>query len=81
MVEGRSASARRTCASASRAQDERAHYAKACGDIEYHYPWGWDEVEGVANRTDYDLQARTRRAAARAWRTATRSRRSGSSPT
>ncbi len=36
--------------------DERAHYAKACGDVEYHYPWGWDEVEGVANRTDYDMQ-------------------------
>lgn len=36
--------------------DERAHYAKACGDIEYLYPWGWDEVEGVANRTDYDLK-------------------------
>jgi glycyl-tRNA synthetase len=39
------------------AEDERAHYAKACGDIEYLYPWGWDEVEGVANRTDYDLKA------------------------
>jgi glycyl-tRNA synthetase len=35
--------------------DERAHYAKSCGDVEYKYPWGWDEVEGVANRTDYDL--------------------------
>ncbi len=36
--------------------DERAHYAKACADVEYRYPWGWDEVEGVANRTDFDLQ-------------------------
>ena len=36
--------------------DERAHYAKACGDVEYLYPWGWDEVEGVANRTDYDMR-------------------------
>ncbi len=35
--------------------DELAHYARGCGDIEYEYPWGWDEVEGVANRTDYDL--------------------------
>ena len=35
--------------------DELAHYARGCGDIEYKYPWGWDEVEGVANRTDYDL--------------------------
>ncbi len=36
--------------------DELAHYAKACYDIEYKYPWGWDELEGVANRTDYDLR-------------------------
>jgi glycyl-tRNA synthetase len=36
--------------------DELAHYAKACYDIEYLYPWGWDELEGVANRTDYDLK-------------------------
>jgi len=35
--------------------EELAHYAKACFDIEYRYPWGWDELEGVANRTDYDL--------------------------
>jgi len=37
--------------------DELAHYAAGCGDVEYKYPWGWDEVEGVANRTDYDLKA------------------------
>jgi len=36
-------------------EDELAHYAAACTDIEYRYPWGWDELEGVANRTDYDL--------------------------
>ncbi|MDJ0765926.1 MAG: glycine--tRNA ligase [Myxococcota bacterium] len=36
-------------------KDELAHYSKACYDIEYRYPWGWDELEGVANRTDYDL--------------------------
>ncbi len=35
--------------------EELAHYAKSCFDIEYRYPWGWDELEGVANRTDYDL--------------------------
>ena len=35
--------------------DELAHYAKACYDIEYAYPWGWGELEGIANRTDYDL--------------------------
>ncbi len=38
------------------APDELAHYAKGCYDIEYLYPWGWGELEGVANRTDYDLQ-------------------------
>ena len=36
--------------------DELAHYAKSCVDIEYAYPWGWGELEGVANRTDYDLK-------------------------
>ncbi len=36
--------------------DELAHYAKGCYDIEYLYPWGWGELEGIANRTDYDLQ-------------------------
>ena len=33
-----------------------AHYAKGCYDVEYLYPWGWDELEGIANRTDYDLK-------------------------
>jgi len=32
-----------------------AHYAAACTDIEYKYPWGWDELEGIANRTTFDL--------------------------
>jgi glycyl-tRNA synthetase len=36
-------------------KDELAHYADACYDIEYEYPWGYDELEGVASRTDYDL--------------------------
>jgi glycyl-tRNA synthetase len=36
-------------------KDELAHYAKGCFDIEYMYPWGWGELEGIANRTDYDL--------------------------
>ena len=35
---------------------ELAHYAKSCFDIEYRFPWGWDELEGLANRTDYDLR-------------------------
>jgi glycyl-tRNA synthetase (class II) len=32
-----------------------AHYARACTDIEYNFPWGKGEVEGVAHRGDYDL--------------------------
>ena len=37
-------------------QDELAHYADACCDVEYLFPFGWSELEGVANRTDYDLK-------------------------
>lgn len=36
-------------------EDELAHYSDACFDVEYLYPWGWGELEGVASRTDYDL--------------------------
>ncbi len=39
--------------------DELAHYAASCADVEYRYPWGWDELEGIANRTDFDLQEHT----------------------
>lgn len=35
--------------------DELAHYAKAAYDIEYQFPFGWQELEGVHNRTDFDL--------------------------
>jgi glycyl-tRNA synthetase len=35
--------------------DELAHYAKAAVDIEYEFPFGWSELEGVHNRTDFDL--------------------------
>ena len=35
--------------------DELAHYAKDCYDIEYRFPWGWAELEGIADRTDFDL--------------------------
>jgi len=38
-------------------RDEIAHYAKASTDIEYLFPFGWGELEGVANRTDFDLRA------------------------
>jgi glycyl-tRNA synthetase len=36
--------------------DELAHYARRAFDIEYEFPFGWNEVEGVHNRTDYDLR-------------------------
>ncbi|HEU4340734.1 MAG TPA: glycine--tRNA ligase [Candidatus Binatia bacterium] len=36
--------------------DELAHYAKRCVDVEYLFPMGWSELEGIANRTDYDLK-------------------------
>jgi glycyl-tRNA synthetase len=35
--------------------DELAHYARATFDFEYLFPFGWSELEGIANRTDYDL--------------------------
>ena len=35
--------------------DELAHYAKAAFDIQYEFPFGWGEIEGIHNRTDYDL--------------------------
>ncbi len=37
-------------------KDELAHYAKACTDIEYNFPFGWSELEGIANRSDFDLR-------------------------
>jgi glycyl-tRNA synthetase len=35
--------------------DKLAHYAKDAFDIEYQFPFGWGEIEGVHNRTDFDL--------------------------
>jgi glycyl-tRNA synthetase len=36
-------------------REELSHYSKRTVDIEYRYPWGWGELEGIANRGDYDL--------------------------
>lgn len=36
-------------------KEELAHYSKATTDIEYNFPFGWDELAGIANRTDFDL--------------------------
>jgi glycyl-tRNA synthetase len=35
--------------------EELSHYSTATADVEFLYPWGWGELEGIANRTDYDL--------------------------
>jgi glycyl-tRNA synthetase len=35
--------------------DELAHYAKKCVDVEYQFPFGWQELEGIADRQDFDL--------------------------
>jgi glycyl-tRNA synthetase len=36
-------------------KDELAHYAKGCTDVEYQFPFGWSELEGIADRSTYDL--------------------------
>ena len=41
-------------------EDERSHYSLATSDLEYLYPIGWQELEGVANRGEYDLAQHTR---------------------
>ncbi|MDQ1520180.1 MAG: glycyl-tRNA synthetase, partial [Actinomycetota bacterium] len=35
--------------------EELSHYSTGTADVEFEYPWGWGELEGIANRTDYDL--------------------------
>ncbi|MDQ6783412.1 MAG: glycine--tRNA ligase [Actinomycetota bacterium] len=37
--------------------DELSHYSVATSDVEFAFPWGWGELEGIANRTDFDLLA------------------------
>ena len=41
-------------------QEDLAHYAAACSDVEYLFPMGWLELEGIANRRDFDLQAHSK---------------------
>lgn len=43
------------------ADDELSHYSKATYDVEYLFPWGWGEIQGIANRTDFDLKAHSER--------------------
>lgn len=37
------------------AKEDLSHYSRGTTDVEFLYPWGWDELEGIANRGDYDL--------------------------
>ncbi len=41
-------------------KDELSHYSKMTYDLEYLFPWDWDEIEGFAYRTDYDLKQHTK---------------------
>ncbi|MGH9278919.1 MAG: glycine--tRNA ligase [Acidimicrobiales bacterium] len=41
-------------------QEELSHYSAGTADVEFLYPWGWGELEGIANRTDYDLTQHAR---------------------
>jgi glycyl-tRNA synthetase len=41
-------------------KDELAHYAKACTDVEFNFPFGWSELEGIAHRGDFDLSEHSR---------------------
>ena len=36
--------------------DELSHYSTGTSDVEFLFPWGWGELEGIAQRTDYDLK-------------------------
>src|SRR5262245_16766451 len=38
-------------------EDELSHYSAGTSDVEFRFPWGWGELEGIAQRTDYDLTA------------------------
>ncbi len=38
-------------------QSELSHYSQGTADVEFLFPWGWDELEGIANRGDFDLTA------------------------
>jgi len=37
-------------------KEELSHYSAGTSDVEFLYPWGWGELEGIANRTDFDLR-------------------------
>ncbi len=46
------------------AKETLSHYSKQTTDIEYEFPFGWSELEGIADRTDYDLRVHQERSGA-----------------
>jgi glycyl-tRNA synthetase len=46
-------------------EDELSHYSTGTSDVEFLFPWGWDELEGIAQRTDFDLKAHSERSGER----------------
>ena len=63
-----------TCACATTSRRSWRIYSKATTDFEYLFPFGWGELWGVADRTDFDLKAAPDDTPARAWNTSTRPR-------
>ena len=51
------ASPRPSCGCATTTPTSCRHYSAGTADVEFLFPWGWDELEGIANRTDFDLKA------------------------
>ena len=47
------------------AKEDLSHYSKGTTDVEFYFPWGWDELEGIANRGDYDLTQHSKHSGAR----------------
>ena len=62
------------------AADELSHYSSGTSDVEFLFPWGFDELEGIAQRTDFDLQASTPSTPASASTSSTRRRASATCP-
>jgi len=46
-------------------EDELSHYSSGTADVEFKFPWGWGELEGIANRGDYDLSQHAKHSGAR----------------
>ncbi|MEZ5237484.1 MAG: hypothetical protein R2716_00455 [Microthrixaceae bacterium] len=60
--------------------DELSHYSSGTSDVEFLFPWGWDELEGIANRGDYDLRQHAEHSGS-AWSGTTRPTTNAGSPT